>query len=192
MALAHAADVAVFATGGIGGVHRGESGDVSADLDELSRTPVAVVCAGAKSILDLDRTLEWLETRSVPVAGWQTDRFPEFFSPPGNRPVSVRVDTEQQAARLIAAQRALGAGVLVCVPCPEDEAVPGDDVAGALQIAEAEATAAGVTGKDLTPFLLRRLAELTSGATLRANRALLRNNAAVAARIASALSRIPA
>jgi pseudouridine-5'-phosphate glycosidase len=134
MALAHAAGVAVFATGGIGGVHRGGTGDVSADLDELSRTPVAVVCAGAKSILDLDRTLEWLETRSVPVAGWQTDRFPEFFSLAANRPVSVRVDTEQEAARLIAAQQALGSGVLICVPCPEEEAVPGDVVADASRL----------------------------------------------------------
>jgi pseudouridine-5'-phosphate glycosidase len=161
MVLAHAAGAAVFATGGIGGVHRGERGDVSADLDELARTPVAVVCAGAKSILDLDRTLEWLETRGVPVAGWQTDQFPEFFSPPGARSVSVRVDSEQEAARLIAAQQVLGAGLLICVACPADEAVPGDVVARALREAETEAVAAGVAGKDLTPFLLGRLAELT-------------------------------
>jgi pseudouridine-5'-phosphate glycosidase len=190
MALAHAAGLKVFATGGIGGVHRGDTGDVSADLEELARTPVAVVCSGAKSILDLDRTLEWLETRGVPVAGWRTDRFPEFFSPGGKRPVSVRIDDEAQAVRLIEAQRAIGAGVLMCVPCPQAAAVPGEVVQRALLTAERDAAAAGSSGKDLTPFLLQRIAELTDGATLRANTSLLRNNAAVAARIAVALSGI--
>jgi len=147
---------------------------------------VAVVCSGAKSILDLDKTLERLETLSVPVAGWQTDVFPEFFSSAADRPVSVRVDTERDAARLIAAQQAFGAGALICVPCPPDQAVPSQIVARALATAEDEAVVGGISGKALTPFLLMRLTELTSGATLRANQALLRNNAAVAARIALA------
>ena len=189
MALAYAAGVRVFATGGVGGVHRGATGDVSTDLEELARTPVAVVCSGAKSILDLDRTLEWLETRGVPVAGWQTERFPEFFSPPTSRPVSVRVDGAAEAARLIDRQRSFGGGPLICVPCPADQAVPAESVAHALDAAEAEASAAGIAGKDLTPFLLERLAELTGGATLRANLALLHNNAAVAGEIAVALTR---
>jgi pseudouridine-5'-phosphate glycosidase len=188
MALAHAAGIRVFATGGIGGVHRGGTGDVSTDLEELARTPVAVVCSGAKSILDLDRTLEWLETCGVPVAGWRTDRFPEFFSLPTSRPVSVRVDGAAQAARLIDGQRSFGGGPLICVPCPADQAVAAEAVAHALDAAEAEASAAGASGKDLTPFLLRRLTELTAGATLRANLALLRNNAAVAGEIAVALT----
>ena len=189
MALADAAGIRVLATGGIGGVHRGGTGDVSADLEELARTPVAVVCSGAKSILDLDRTLEWLETRGVPVAGWQSDTFPEFFSPATSRPVSLRVDSAAEAARLIALQRAVGGGPLICVACPADQAVPAEIVEGALAAAEAEASAVGISGKEVTPYLLRRLAELTSGATLRANLALLRNNAAVAAEIALALTR---
>ena len=188
MALAHAAGIRLFATGGIGGVHRGGTGDVSTDLEELARTPVAVVCSGAKSILDLDRTLEWLETRGVPVAGWRTDGFPEFFSLPTSRPVSVRVDGAAQAARLIDGQRSFGGGPLICVTCQADQAVAAEAVAHALDAAEAEAFAAGASGKDLTPFLLRRLTELTAGATLRANLALLRNNAAVAGEIAVALT----
>jgi pseudouridine-5'-phosphate glycosidase len=188
MALAHAAGIEVFATGGIGGVHRGNTGDVSADLEELAQTPITVVCSGAKSILDLDRTLEWLETRSVPVVGWQTDEFPEFVSPASGRPVSLRMDDETQAVRLIETQRALGSGVLICVPCPAEDAVPGEVVLRALRAAEEEAAAAGVSGKDLTPFLLGRLVDLTGGATLRANTALLRNNALIAARVALALA----
>lgn len=189
MVLAHAAGIRVFATGGIGGVHRGAAGDVSADLDELARTPVAVVCSGAKAILDLDRTLEWLETRGVPVVGWQTDGFPEFFSDATTRPISVRVDSPAQAARLIEAQQGLGGGLLICVACPADQAVPAETVERALLVAESEASAAGVSGKEVTPFLLARLADLTSGATLRANLALLRNNARIASEIAAALSK---
>jgi pseudouridine-5'-phosphate glycosidase len=188
MALAHAVGIRVFATGGIGGVHPGDRGDVSADLEELARTPVAVVCSGAKSILDLDRTLEWLETRGVPVVGWKTDSFPEFFSLGTGRPVSVRVDDEVQAVRLIEAQRSIGGGVLICVPCPEGDAVPAAVVRNALKTAEQAAAADGVTGKDLTPYLLARLTDLTAGATLRANVALLRSNASVAAQIARALT----
>ena len=187
MVLAQIAGIRVFATGGIGGVHRGASGDVSSDLTELSRTPVAVVCSGAKAILDLPRTLEWLETAGVPIVGWKTETFPEFFSAGGLLPVSARVDSADEAARLIEAQEQLGAGALVCVPCPPEEAVPAETLSVALQSAELEASAAGVRGKDLTPFLLARLVELTGGSTLRANLALLRNNARVAAQIARAL-----
>jgi pseudouridine-5'-phosphate glycosidase len=189
MALADAAGIRIFATGGIGGVHRGSTGDVSTDLEELARTPVAVICSGAKSILDLDRTLEWLETRGVPVVGWQTDKFPEFFSPPSTRRLGVRVDGAAEAARLIRVQHALGGGPLICVPCPGDQAVPAAVVEGALAAAEMEAAAGGISGKALTPFLLAQLVTRTSGATLRANLALLRNNAAVAAAIAGALAR---
>jgi pseudouridine-5'-phosphate glycosidase len=188
MVLARAAGIRVFATGGIGGVHPGAAGDVSADLDELARTPVAVVCSGAKSILDLDRTLEALETRGVPVVGWRTDIFPEFFTVGSGRPTSARVDTAPEAAHVIEAQLSLGSGLLLCVPCPAEAVVPESVVARALAEAEAAAARQGVTGKDLTPFLLGRLAETTQGATLRANLALLRNNAAVAATIAGALA----
>jgi len=188
MVLAHLAGIRVFATGGIGGVHRGASGDVSSDLTELSRTPVAVVCSGAKAILDLPRTLEWLETAGVPVVGWKTETFPEFFNAGGLLPVSARVDSADEAARLIEAQEEMGGGALICVSCPPQEAVPAGMITDALQAAELEASAAGVRGKDLTPFLLARLVELTGGATLRANLALLRKNARVAAEIAGALA----
>ncbi len=186
MVAAHAGGIRVFATGGIGGVHRGQAGDVSADLPELARTPVIVVCAGAKAILDLPRTLEWLETAGVPVVGWGTDEFPAFFTRSSGLRVSARVDNAVEAAALIRAQWTLGlrSGVLICVPCPEDVAVPAEAVEPVLRTALQQAEAQGVRGKDVTPFLLARLAELTGGDTLRANLALLRNNARVAAEIA--------
>ncbi len=186
MYLAHQAGISIFATGGIGGVHRGGSGDVSADLPELAKTPVVVVCSGAKTILDLPRTLEWLETYGVPVLGWQSDYFPEFFSGGGSLPVQARVDTAESAARLIRHhwEVGLGSGVLLCVPCPEADAVPADVVENALRRALEEAESRGVKGKDLSPFLLEYLSESTSGGTLEANLALLRNNARVAAEIA--------
>ena len=186
MIAAHAGGIRVFATGGIGGVHRGDLGDVSADLPELARTPVIVVCAGAKAILDLPRTLEWLETAGVPVLGWGTDDFPAFFSRSSGLRVSARVDNAADAAALIRAQWAMGlqSGVLVCVPCPEDHAVPAEAVEPVLRQALQQAEAQGVRGKDVTPFLLARLADLTGGETLRANLALLRNNARVAAELA--------
>ncbi len=190
MYVAHAGGVRVFATGGIGGVHRGAAGDVSADLPELARTPVAVVCAGAKSILDLPRTLEWLETAGVPVLGWRTKTFPAFFSLSSGLPVSERVESAADAAAVLRAHwgLGLGSGVLLCVPCPQEDAVPEDLVRQALVAAEEEAAGLGITGKELTPFLLSRLADLTEGATLRANLALLRKNARVAAEIAKALA----
>ena len=192
MLAAHWAGIRVFATGGIGGVHRGEAGDVSADLPELSRTPVAVVCSGAKAILDLPRTLEWLETAGVPVVGWQTDEWPAFFSRSSGLPVSARVDTPEAAAGLIRAHQSmpLAGGVLICVPCPEDAAIPKDVVEAAVRRAEDEAATAGVHGPALTPFVLERLVALTDGATLKANLALLRRNAKVAAEIAGALARL--
>lgn len=189
MYIAHAAGISVFATGGIGGVHRGRSGDVSADLPELARTPVAVVCAGAKSILDLPRTLEWLETSGIPVMGLGTDTFPAFFSRESDHPVSVRVDTVGEAANLIRTHWRIGldSGLLLCVPCPEEAAVSINELERALDEAESEAHSQGVSGNELTPFLLTRLSEITKGKTLQANLALLKNNARVAASIASAL-----
>ena len=193
MLAAHTVGVRVFATGGIGGVHRGEGGDVSADLPELERTPVAVVCSGAKAILDLPRTMEWLETAGVPVVGWGTDEWPAFFSRSSGWPVSARVDSAEAAARLIRAHEVMpsAGGVLVCVPCPEEAEVPADIVEAAVRQAESEAAAQGVHGPALTPFVLDRLVALTDGATLKANLALLRRNARVAAEIAVALETLP-
>ncbi|MCJ7511369.1 MAG: pseudouridine-5'-phosphate glycosidase [Anaerolineales bacterium] len=190
MILAHAAGVQVFATGGIGGVHRGDMGDVSADLPELARTPVAVVCSGAKSILDLPRTLEWLETAGVPVIGFATQDFPAFFARESGLPVSLRVDDAPQAAAVLRAHWGLGmqSGVVIGVPCPEEAAVSEMAVELAIEAALSQAADQHVQGKELTPFLLARLAEATEGATLRANLALLKNNARVAGQIARALT----
>ena len=190
MIVAHAAGVRVFATGGIGGVHRGSSGDISADLPELARTPVVVVCAGAKAILDLPRTLEWLETAGVPVLGWGTDEFPAFFTRGSGLPVSARINNATEAVALVRGQWGMGleSGVLVCVPCPEEVSVPAEKVELVLRAALQQAEAEGVRGKQVTPYLLSRLADLSGGGTLRANLALLRNNARVAAEIARAFA----
>jgi pseudouridine-5'-phosphate glycosidase len=190
MIAAHAGGVQVFATGGIGGVHRGSSGDISADLPELARTPVVVVCAGAKAILDLPRTLEWLETAGVPVLGWGTDDFPAFFTRSSGLPVSAKVRNAAETAALVRTQWGMGlrSGVLVCVPCPEEVAVPAETLETVLRTALQQAEAEGVRGKQVTPYLLSRLADLTGGGTLRANLALLRNNARVAAEIARAFA----
>lgn len=197
MALAHAAGVRVFATGGIGGAHReAEPFDISADLTELGRTPVLVVCAGAKSILHLPRTLEILETLGVPVLGYQTDAFPAFYvgeerpgtAVPGRLPVSARVDSAAEAAAVFAAHACVGGGgAVLAQPCPADVAVPADEFAHWLTRAEADAVAAGVSGARVTPFLLASLAELSGGRTLTANRALIVNNARLAAAVATAL-----
>lgn len=187
MFLANTTGIPVFATGGVGGVHHGPSGDISADLTELARTPVAVVCSGAKSILDLPRTLEWLETFSVPVIGWQTDTFPAFFTRESGLPIQVRVDTVGEIAALMRAiWETQISGILICVPCPEGAAIPAIRINSALQQVEQEAQEQAIRGKNLTPFLLSRLAEITEGATLHANLALLRNNAHIAAEIAKA------
>ncbi len=191
MLLARMAGIGVFATGGIGGVHRGSSGDISADLPELARTAVAVVCSGAKSLLDLPRTLEWLETAGVPVIGYRTDEFPAFYARSSGLPVSERVESPDEAARIIQAGWDLGltAGVLVAVPIPQEAALEPELVENAISQAHSEAEAKGIRGKALTPFILKRMAEITDGKTLDANLALLRNNAIVAARIARALAK---
>jgi pseudouridine-5'-phosphate glycosidase len=192
MYLAHKAGVHVFATGGIGGVHpisEGDPPDVSADLFELARTPVAVVCAGAKSILDLPATLEMLESYGVPVVGYATDSFPGFYLQSSGLPVAGRVDSPAEAAALLTAHWALdGAGVVLAQPAPEDAALHPGEFADALEQAEALARAAKVRGWALTPFLLARLADLTGGATLRANQALVLANARLAAQVAIALA----
>jgi pseudouridine-5'-phosphate glycosidase len=192
MRVAHAAGVRVFATGGIGGVHRGQQGDVSLDLTELGRTPVAVVCAGAKAVLDLPRTLEWLETAGVPVLGWRTDAFPAFFSRRSGLPVSARVDTPDMAAALLSNHWEMGmAGALICVPCPQDVALDPQEVERAVAQALRAAEGENVRGKKLTPFLLAYLAQASGWQTVRANLALLRENARVAALIATALPAAP-
>jgi len=192
MYLAHLAGLTLFATGGIGGVHRGgeHTFDVSADLDELACTPVAVVCAGAKSILDLPRTLEVLETRGVPVIGVGTDRFPAFFTRDGGLPVDHRVDTPEELAHVIAVHQALRmrGGLLVANPIPEADALDPADIDTRIEEALADAARDGVTRKDVTPYLLDRINRLTGGRSLMANIALVRNNAALAARTAVALA----
>lgn len=187
MFLAHHAGVKVFATGGVGGVHRGNAHDISADLTELARTPVLVVCAGAKAVLDLPATLEWLETAGVPVLGYGTDEFPAFYSRSSGLPVDARVDTPQQAAAIVRTHWDFGlaSGALLAVPIPEQAEAPRERVEAA--IAQALSEAQGIRGKAVTPFLLRRVSELTGGESMAANLALLLNNAQVAAQVANAL-----
>jgi len=187
MALAHAAGIAVFATGGIGGVHPGDQMDISADLTELARTPVLIVCAGAKSILDLPRTLECLETLGVPVFGYRTDRFPAFYVAESLLPVSCRVDSPGEAAVAFAAHvRMGGRGAVLAQPCPAEVALGEAEFAEVWRFAEHDAQEAGVRGAALTPLLLARLAELTAGRTLSANRRLVVENARLAAEVAVA------
>jgi pseudouridine-5'-phosphate glycosidase len=190
MMAAHMAGIQVFATGGIGGVHRGHPFDVSTDLLELGRTPVTVVCAGAKAILDLPLTLEVLETQGVPVIGYGTDEFPAFYSRSSGLPIDVRCDTPEAVAAIVRARDALDlpGGTLVAVPIPPEDELPASEAEGAILHALDEAEAQGITGKEVTPFLLARVAELTGEASLRANVALLLNNARVASGIAGALS----
>jgi pseudouridine-5'-phosphate glycosidase len=188
--LAERAGLAVFATGGIGGVHRGELPDVSADLPVLARTNLAaIVCSGAKSVLDLPATREWLETHGVTVVGYGCDEMPAFYARASGLAVDARADSPAEVAALARARRALGlpGALLVTVPVPADAEVPQDVLEGALGRALAEAEREGSGGRELTPFLLRRVAEHSGGATLRANLALLESNARVAARIAVAL-----
>jgi pseudouridine-5'-phosphate glycosidase len=190
MFLAHLAGIRLFATGGIGGAHRGagQPWDVSADLGELARTPVAVLCAGAKSILDIPPTLEILETQGVPVVGYGTDEFAAFYVRSSKQPVSVRVDTPQQAAAFLRAHWELrGAGVVLAQPVAAEAALEPEEFAAALEQAERLAAEEDVRGPALTPFLLARLAEITQGKTLRANQALVLANARLAARVAGML-----
>lgn len=190
MHLARRAGIEVFATGGIGGVHRGRPEDVSADLTALGSIPVTVVCSGAKAILDLPRTREGLETRGVPVVGYGTDAFPAFYSPGSDLKVDVTLDTPEAVAHLVRARHKMGlsTALLICVPVPDHAALTTGAAEAAIAQAEKEADAARVTGKDLTPFLLGRIARLTDGKAQHANQALLVNNARVAARIARALT----
>jgi Uncharacterized enzyme involved in pigment biosynthesis len=191
MQIAALAGIKVFATGGIGGVHRGaeETFDISADLEELARTPVAVVCAGAKSILDIAKTLEVLETNGVPVIGYGTDEFPAFWARESGHKVDHRFDTAEEIAKVVALQGELGlGGVLVANPIPEADALDAQAIETRIGEAIADAEAQGVSRKDLTPFLLQRIFELTQGKSLKANIALVENNARLAAKIAVALS----
>ncbi len=190
MLLAHQAGVRIFATGGIGGAHRnGHNWDISADLDELGRTPVAVVCAGAKSILDIPRTLEILETQGVPVIGYGTDEFPAFYVHSSGDPVTARVDTAAEAAELCRVHWALGgAGLVLAQPVDKHVAMDPENFVSALSSAEQQAMGVGVRGKELTPFLLNRLAEITEGQTLKVNHSLVIANARLAAQVACALS----
>ncbi len=194
------AGIRVLATGGIGGVHRQVAApgeplpplEVSADLPELARSPVAVVCAGAKAILDLPATLEWLETHGVPVVGYGADEFPAFYARESGLRLEARVDTPAEAALLLKTLWNLDftGGALFCVPCPAADAQPAAEMEGAIQQALREAAAQGIRGKAATPFLLRRVNELTEGHSLTANLALLENNARVAGEIAVALNHV--
>ena len=195
MWIAHRYGIQVFATGGIGGVHRGTgelgngSFDVSADLTELAQTSMTVVCAGAKAILDLPATLEYLETHGVTVIGYQTDEFPAFYSRTSGLKTDVRCDTPQEVARIIRVKQELGlpGGVLVCVPIPEPYAIPRGEIEPVIAEAIEEAEMQKLRSAAITPFLLSRIAELTGERSLKANLALLENNARVAAQIARAL-----
>jgi pseudouridine-5'-phosphate glycosidase len=195
MQIAAAAGIKVFATGGIGGVHRGaeETFDISADLEELSRTPVAVVCAGAKSILDIPKTLEVLETNGVPVLGYRTDDFPAFWARSSGLKVDHRFDDVADIARVLEKQIELGlGGLLVANPIPEDAALDPKAIEARILQAVTQAEAEGVGRKEATPYLLKRIFELTEGKSLVANIALVENNAKVAAQIAVALGTIRA
>jgi len=191
MIVANMAGIKVFATGGIGGVHRGQPHDISADLTELGQTPVTVVSSGAKSILDLPLTLEVLETNGVPVLGFRTDRLPAFYSARATLPIDQRIESAAEAAAIIRAAEALGAqnGILVAVPAPVDLAIGYDAAEAAIAQATREAEASGIGGKDMTPFMLNRVSELTKGASMKANIALLINNSRIAGEIARELKR---
>ena len=192
MIIAAAAGIRLFATGGIGGVHRGAeyTFDVSADLTELRQTSVAVVSAGAKAILDLPKTLEMLETFGVPVLGVGTDEFPAFYSRTSGLGVDARMDAPEEIAAFLKAKWSAGleGGVLIANPVPESDALDAGAIESTIASAIAEAEAAGIGGKRLTPFLLRRITELTAGQSLVSNVALVKNNARLAARIAVALA----
>jgi len=188
VAIAAAAGVSVFATGGIGGVHRGSeiTGDVSADLDAIASHPVVTVSAGAKAFLDLPRTLEYLETVGVPVLGWRHDRFPAFYTRDSGFPVAHRVESAAEVARVLAARSRPGSGVLLTVPIPGHAELAGlDDV---LDGALADADRAGIVGAAVTPFVLGRIAEATEGRSIPANLALAEHNAVVAAEVAVAVA----
>ena len=189
MIIAHMAGIKIFATGGIGGVHRGAETtmDISADLEELGQTPVMVVCAGAKSILDLGLTLEYLETKGVPVIGFGTEELPAFYTRKSGFKVDYRIDTVQELAKAFKTQNELGfrGGMLVTNPIPEEHAMPLDTINAAIEQALAECEEKGIHGKETTPFLLARVAELTGGNSLASNIQLVYNNAKIAAQTAA-------
>jgi pseudouridylate synthase len=189
MLAAHQASIKVFATGGIGGVHKESSFDISTDLRALAEIPMIVVCAGAKAILDLPATLEYLETMGVPVVGYQTDKFPEFYSRDGNLDISVQLDSPQEIAEFAQAHWSLGlrSAVLVTNPIPITDAIPKSEMEPILNQASNEAKIKKIHGQTLTPFLLQRISELTKEKSLRANLALLLNNARLAAQISKAM-----
>ena len=191
MIVAAMAGIRVFATGGIGGVHRGAevTMDISADLEELARTPVAVVCAGAKSILDLGLTLEYLETKGVPVLGYRTETLPAFYTDESDFKVDYRIDSPEEIAAAVTAQRDMGypGGMLITNPIPHQYAMPKDVIDAAINQALAEAKEQGVKGKATTPFLLARVCELTGGESLKSNIKLVLNNVALGAQIAAAM-----
>jgi pseudouridine-5'-phosphate glycosidase len=191
MWIAHRAGIRVFATGGIGGVHRGTLPDVSADLPELAHTPMIVVCSGAKIVLDLPATREWLETHSITVVGYECDEMPAFYSRASGLPVDVRCDSPDEVARIFHTQQELGlnSALLVTVPVPTEAEVENSLLEKVLEDSLLEAERQKTGGRDLTPFLLARMANKSEGATLRANIALLENNARVAAQIAEATNR---
>ena len=190
VAIAAAAGVSVFATGGIGGVHRGSelTGDISADLDAIASHPVITVSAGAKAFLDLPRTLEFLETAGAPVLGWQHDWFPSFYTRSSGLPVPHRVESAAEVARIFAARSRLGSGMLLTVPIPEDAELDPVELDGVLTDALADCERAGITGAAVTPFVLGRIGAATEGRSVPANLALAENNAAVAAQVAVAVA----
>ena len=194
MIIAHMAGIKIFATGGIGGVHRGAETtmDISADLEELGQTPVMVVCAGAKSILDLGLTLEYLETKGVPVVGYGTKELPAFYTRQSGFSVDYRMDTPEELAKAFKTQNDLGfpGGMLVANPIPEQYAMPLDTINAAIDKAIGECEAKGIHGKETTPFLLARVAELTGGNSLASNIQLVYNNAALAAETAVAYCKL--
>ncbi len=191
MMIAHRAGIKIFATGGIGGVHRGAETtmDISADLEELAHTPVMVICAGAKSILDLGLTLEYLETKGVPVLGYGTSELPAFYTRKSGFSVDYRVDSPEELAAIYRAQRELNieGGMLVTNPIPEQYSMDPDVINKAIDQAVAEANAQGIHGKAITPFLLARIKDLTGGDSLDSNIQLVLNNARLAAKVAKAL-----
>jgi pseudouridylate synthase len=192
MWVAHRAGIKVFATGGIGGVHRGSLPDVSADLPELARTPMIVVCSGAKIVLDLPATREWLETYGVTVVGYGCDEMPAFYSRQSGLPIDVRCDSSEAVKRLFDTQRELGmaGALLVTVPVPAEAEIPPEALKIILDQSLLDAEQSNLSGRELTPFLLARMAQLSKGKTLRGNIALLENNARVAAQIARELGAV--
>ena len=187
--IAHKAGIKVFATGGIGGVHRGYSSDVSADLVELARTPIVIVCSGPKIVLDLPATREWLETFGITVLGWQCDKMPAFYAPSSGLPVDERVESADEVAEIVRARDDLGLtnAIVVTVPVPRDSEIDSVELEKLLAELVRSASDQNITGKNVTPFLLSELSTRTGGRTLISNIALLENNAFVAAEIAKAL-----